>query len=616
MTDSQLWQPVVWQPQQLLADGRYIITGILGDGGFGSTYKATDKKTGKTVAVKTLNWRQQGYKTVAEFNELQIDFVNEALRLARCNHPHIVPVYEIVEHLGLMGMVMEYIEGDDLGKLVKDSGPMSFDEALQIIDQVGSALTWVHQNQLMHRDIKPQNILLRRPNSKDGGKAVLIDFGLARSFLLGITDSITNLGTLSYAPIEQCSRQGKFGPYLDVYGLAATMYYLRTGQEPIPAKFRKDMNLPLVEPKQHNSQMPDWENDAILQGLQLEPANRPQTVAAWLALLGIDNTATTAPTANNFSWENTNYFPSQTLLVIGEKTPNADNLNSEKVNSLATFEFTVVRVNDRGREIDRQRRSAHFFAEDLGNGVILEMVSIPGGSFMMGSPDGEEGRYNRESPQHRVTVPAFFMGKYPVTQAQWQAVMGNNPSSFKGENLPVENVSWYDAEEFCKKLAEKTGKSYRLPSEAEWEYACRAGTTTPFHFGQTITTDLANYRGTDWEVSGAYKGSYGKGPKGKDRHKTTPVCSFKVANAFGLCDMHGNVWEWCQDTWHENYQGAPTDGSAWIASNSKHNDRMLRGGSWFNSPVNCRGAFRGPDNANLRWRYHSFRVAFSSARTF
>ncbi|NER37233.1 MAG: formylglycine-generating enzyme family protein [Oscillatoria sp. SIO1A7] len=259
-----------------------------------------------------------------------------------------------------------------------------------------------------------------------------------------------------------------------------------------------------------------------------------------------------------------------------------------KSNTLSTFSFQVVTVNDRGQEIDSERRSAEFFTEDLGNGVMLEMVFIPGGSFMMGSPDGE-GR-DSERPQHRVTVPDFFMSRYQVTQAQWQAIMGNSPSYFKGENLPVEKVSWYDVKKFCEKLSQKTDRAYRLPSEAEWEYACRAGTTTPFHFGETITSDLANYRGTS---------TYAKEPKGKYREKTTPVGSFPP-NAFGLYDMHGNVWEWCEDTWHGNYQGAPTDGSARVASNSNNNRRLARGCSWDGYPVNCRGASRYGRAPDLR----------------
>src|SRR4028118_178916 len=161
------------------------------------------------------------------------------------------------------------------------------------------------------------------------------------------------------------------------------------------------------------------------------------------------------------------------------------NIKEQLHKYLPTFEFDVITVDAEGQENSRHTSSARFFPEDLGNGVVLEMVYIPGGTFMMGSPATEEGRDRCESPQHQVTVPAFFAGKYAITRAQWQAVMGNNPSYYKGEKRPVENVSWDEAFEFCGKLSQKTRKKYRLLSEAEWEYACRAGTTTPFHFGRS-----------------------------------------------------------------------------------------------------------------------------------
>jgi len=236
--------------------------------------------------------------------------------------------------------------------------------------------------------------------------------------------------------------------------------------------------------------------------------------------------------------------------------------------------FDVITVNNKGKEIERRSDEAVFFTEDLGSGVILEMVAIPGGTFLMGSPENEEGRYDSESPQHEVTVQPFYMSKYPITQNQYQAIMGKNPSRFKGGNRPVEKVSWYDAVEFCQKLSQKTGKNYKLPSESQWEYACRAGTTTLFHFGETITSELVNY----------------KAPQGKYRKQTTDVGSF-FPNAFGLYDMHGNLWEWCQDVWHDNYEGAPTDSSAW-ESEEKSNVRLLRGGSWSYHSWDCRCARR------------------------
>ena len=272
---------------------------------------------------------------------------------------------------------------------------------------------------------------------------------------------------------------------------------------------------------------------------------------------------------------------------------------------LLSLKFIVITVNDRGQEINRQHRSAEFFAEDLGNGVFMEMVSIPGGTFTMGSPNSEKRREIDESPHHRVTVPGFFMARYQVTQRQWQAVMGDNPSRFKGENLPVEMVSWHDSQEFCKRLAKKNGLLYRLPSEAEWEYACRAGTTTPFHFGATITTDLANY-------DSSY--SYAQEPKGKSCKRTTPVGSFPP-NAFGLYDMHGNVWEWCQDTWHDNYQGAPTDGRAWITNNSKKERKVLRGGFWSRIPRGCRSAARNFSSPDNRSYIRGLRVVCSGVKT-
>jgi formylglycine-generating enzyme required for sulfatase activity len=282
--------------------------------------------------------------------------------------------------------------------------------------------------------------------------------------------------------------------------------------------------------------------------------------------------------------------------------------------SLATYRFSVVTVDERGVERERREAEARYFAEDLGAGVALEMTLVPGGTFVMGSPADEAKRGSAEGPQHRVTLGPFFFGRYPVTQAQWRAVarlrkierdLDPEPSHFKGDTRPVEQVTWHNAVEFCRRLSRHTGRDYRLPSEAQWEYACRAGTTTPFHFGPTITPELVNYDG---------KYPYGAAAKGKYRKQTTPVGELGVANAFGLFDMHGNVWEWCQDIAHNDYNGAPVDGSPWETGGDAAR-RVLRGGARNNDAGNCRSAVRGRSGPENRVHYVGFRVVCAVSRT-
>jgi formylglycine-generating enzyme required for sulfatase activity len=271
---------------------------------------------------------------------------------------------------------------------------------------------------------------------------------------------------------------------------------------------------------------------------------------------------------------------------------------------LQRFRAETVQVDRDGKIVKRHIIEPEYFTERV-NGIGIEMVAIPGGRFWMGSPDGEEGRYDDESPQHEVSVPDFFLGKFTVTQAQWRAVaqlpqinqsLNADPSNFKGDNRPVERVSWDEAQEFCARLSQATGKAYRLPSEAQWEYACRAGSTTPFAFGATLNTDIANYDGNY---------TYGNGKKGVYREQTVDVGSFPP-NAWGLYDMHGNVWEWCEDRWHDNYNGAPTDGTAWTDKSTEY--KLLRGGSWNNDPRNCRSAGRVDLARGLRDIDIGFRV--------
>ena len=297
---------------------------------------------------------------------------------------------------------------------------------------------------------------------------------------------------------------------------------------------------------------------------------------------------------------------------------------------LSVFNFEIVRVNAKGEQIRKESKQSQYFREDLGKGITLEMVAIPGGTFLMGTEDEEIERlvkkfnwegFRRERPQHEVTVPPFDLGKYPITQAQWKAIASRTdlkvkqdldlkPAYFKdrpdSDRRPVEQVNWYDAIEFCARLSKLTVREYRLPSEAEWEYACRAGTTTPFHFGETITGELANYNASN---------TYADEPNGEYRSETTPVGQFPP-NAFGLYDMHGNVREWCADTWHDNYDGAPTDGSVWI-ENGNDNRSPLRGGSWSYNPTYCRSAIRYDYYFRRvnRINNYGFRVVCGAGRT-
>ena len=235
---------------------------------------------------------------------------------------------------------------------------------------------------------------------------------------------------------------------------------------------------------------------------------------------------------------------------------------------LETFSFEMLKVNHQEETTNCENHQAQYFTEKLGNsGVTLEMVYIPGGEFIMGSYIKPPASGFLTMPEHRVRVPSFFMGKYPVTQAQWEALSNSHLSEFKGGNRPVNAYFLSSLEGFCVQLSKITGRYYRLPSEAEWEYACRAGTKTPFYFGETMTSDLANYSGNE----------------------TTDVGSFPP-NAFGLYDMHGNVWELCADSYHNSYEGAPTDGSAWTLGGSS--DRIVRGGAWNSDMASCGSAYR------------------------
>lgn len=276
---------------------------------------------------------------------------------------------------------------------------------------------------------------------------------------------------------------------------------------------------------------------------------------------------------------------------------------------LPSFDFATVKIDSTGKQEKRTYHQAHLYTEDLGNYQTLAMVSIRGGRFTMGASSKEKASSDRERPLHRVKVDSFLIGKYPVTQAQWRIVaklpqikreLFGEPSHFKGDNRPVECVSWLDAVEFCDRLFIYTGKSYRLPSEAEWEYACRGNSQTPFAYGETLTKELADY---------ASSYSYASEKTIPYRKETVNIGNF-MPNAFGVYDLHGNVREWCADHWHETYHGAPSHSTAWNKEGVTE-WRTLRGGSWANKPSHCRSAHRSGYRADSLNRAIGFRVAMN-----
>jgi formylglycine-generating enzyme required for sulfatase activity/tRNA A-37 threonylcarbamoyl transferase component Bud32 len=460
-------------------------------------------------------------------------------------------------------------------------GKMDLATGVAVGIQVAQGLAKAHQHGILHLDLKPANLLLQP--AETGLTVKIIDFGLARIATSLRQQVVASqkirtahsqlaqqiFGTFDYAPPEQWGdmEYRRVTEKSDVFAWGKTLYRLFTGKRP-----------------QHNIRqkyLPDAPglHELLEDCVEVNPAERPKMTEVFERLVAL--LPKTAPRATQSS-------QTQVEPVVQIETPS----------SIKTFEFEIVFVNAKGKIIKRESKRAQYEIEDLGDGVTLEMVSIPGGTFMMGSPANEKERYDDEGPQHRVTIQPFWMSKYPITQRQWQAVMGENPSDFKGENRPVEDVFWEDVIEFCRRLSEKTGKTYRLPSEAEWEYACRAGTTTPFYFGETITPDLVNYNG-NYPYGAALKGVY--------REETTEVGIFPP-NAFGLYDMHGNVWEWCADPWHANYDGAPTDGSVWQEGGDE-GLFALRGGSWNSCAWGARAAIRDGSEPTDRSDFLGVRLA-------
>jgi formylglycine-generating enzyme required for sulfatase activity/tRNA A-37 threonylcarbamoyl transferase component Bud32 len=549
--------------------GRYRIVRAIKRGGMGAVYEAEDTKFKCRVAIK---------QTIADTPRLRAALEREALLLARLRHAHLPRVSDHFNDETGHYLVMDFIDGKDLATLIEEGGAPP-DCALRWAHQLLDVVEYLHLHRdgektkaVIHCDIKPLNL---KPDVR--GDIVLLDFGLASGLPTELVESHLQTvpgATAAYAPIEQQMRDGNDEPEprWDIYAIGATLYHVLVGEVPVNAGKRsfhrsngyRDPFVPAHEKKPETVSV--TLSKVLSKALAFNADDRYATIGEFRAALAAAVSSLPAPAVM--------VSPSSPAIVVPQLLPS----------------FT--------------------------NSIGMEFVLVPAGSFVMGSSDddmrevlADAKRYRedanlewftREQPQHEVRIAEpFYLGKYEVTQGEWAAVMGSNPSYFKGDDrLPVEMVSWNDCQEFVTRLnARNDGYVYGLPSEAEWEYACRAGTRTPFSFGETITAEQVNYDGNF---------PYGNAPKGKYRGKTTRVGSFPP-NAWGLHDMHGNVLEWCQDGWHDDYNGAPTD--ARVREQGSDNLRVLRGGSCSQFARDCRSANRFCYAPSVRGSFIGVRVA-------
>lgn len=614
--------------------GRYEIIRELGGGGFAITFLAKDylQPSQPLCVVKQLR-PEHNEPRIVEFFETEATVLEKLGKYSQI--PQLLAHFRENKNLYI---VQEFIEGHDLKQEIIPGKQLSEDYVTKLLQDVLEVLSFVHNQQVIHRDIKPENLMRRHQD----GKIFLIDFGAVKelgALIVNVEGKVTSsviIGTPGYMPNEQKNAKPIFAS--DIYALGVTVIQALTGISAVDfeedaktgeilwrhkaqvskhlanvltkmvrrhytlryanaTEVLEDLSKKLPPPPTRPQQSVNWSRRRVIQTVGLMGASFSFAIVVEKVLLNNSGQKKTLPSTSSIP---TNNIPVPTP----NETPALPKISvNPREFALKTFQFEVMKVDQQGNSTTISPGQANFFIEDLGNGNTLEMVEIPGGHFLMGSPLTEKERNPNEGPQHLMTLQPFFIGKFTVTQEQYQAVMGMNPSSLQGAKLPVVEVSWNDAVNFCKKLSFMTSKSYRLPTEAEWEYAARAGTTTPFYFGETITTKIANYNGE----------SYGSAPQGENRQQTVDVGSLP-ANAFGLYEMHGNVWEWCQDKYHNDYRGMPADGSAWGSGNN--NPCLLRGGSWFSQSSVCRSSARlDGSNSDVATDY-GFRVVCTLLKGF
>lgn len=615
------------QPGYVLRN-RYLIQQLLASGYFGETYLAIDRDyyRQRYVIVKHLKPQSEDPAVLQIARRL---FETEAMALSKLGDltNRIPTLYAYFEEQNEFYLVQEFIEGQTLSQELTN-GKLSTVATIHILREILIGLTVVHSQNTIHRDLKPDNIIRR---SSDGA-LVLIDFGAVkeiRKATLATSDptlASIGFGTEGYMPSEQARGFPKLAS--DVYAVGAIGIECLTGRE--PHQLLDEQTLEFTW--QHLELASDTQFDPLLGQLvmvlnkMVQPRYLDRYANATVALKAIERLTIQSKSRKSASSVQSrgtlapldraaflkllglgsigligSLAISQMLQHSKDSVSTIQPIGSGSIDRPTTLQLTSVKLNDRGEIIDRPPCQGQIFQEDLGNGVLLTMVRIAPGKFVMGSPATEEDSQTHEQPQRQVDISEFYLGQTQVTQTQWSAIFNDKSASLNRQNrLPAHSMNWLEAIDFCDRLSEKTGRQYRLPSESEWEYACRSHTTTPFAYGDSIIPSVVNYNGEH---------PYAQAAKGIFRQKATPVATF-APNLFGLYDMHGNLWEWCLDEWFDSYDGAPTDGSPWgnITVRDGQQLRVVRGGSWFSHARICRAASRAGLFALFRHNFYGMRV--------
>ncbi len=613
--------------------GRYELLGELARGGQGVVHEACLPGVDGRLAIKTL--------LSTDSNDRR-RFAQEAQVLARLQHPNLPKVVDLGEDRGHPYMVMELLAGKDLKDVLREQGTLDAAQSIEILATVARTLHFCHQNGIIHRDLKPGNVMIEAGTQR----VVLIDFGLLKrdpqvfgnlsqdERATKLSQSGDIMGTPAYMAPEQIDPSfGAVSARTDVYALGATLYRCLTGETPfagtaIYTLLLRVMKEPAPDPRGKRPETSRGLAELCLEAMAKLQEDRPASAEAFadaldacragkpspavvkprplagrffgaLALLGVavafglaawSNRSSsparppgTQPTPTPSQTKPVNVEPVQVEPVVEAARP--DGKVPPRFRLLRTEVFTA---GGQEHKVEIYRNTA--FATAIGlegdeTAPDCEFILVPGGTFTMGSPELESEQKGRERPQHEVRVEPFLLARTEITQRVWGALMGT-PPVLKGAKRPVDRVSWDRAGEFCRE------SQVRLPSEAEWEYACRAGTTSPHAFDQL--TQGANF--------------------GNANETTVDVGSY-IPNAFGLFDMHGNLVEWCQDGFHENYRGAPQTG--WPAWESEHRGfsnnsrRIRRGGSWNQGAELCRSARRSKLRQRVRHITSGLRPAAS-----